>query len=183
MRCWKRVGIARAQANEPEVELSDEATSALDPQNTTSILELLHDLNRRLGLTILLITHEMNVVKQICDRVAVIEDGHIVEQGTVKDLVSSPETRLSRAIFPRIEVPQVLPGAVLATITFIGVAADKPVLAGLVRHFNIDVNILGGSIQNIGGNRIGQLQVELLGKQARQAIFYLKSIGLKVEVY
>jgi D-methionine transport system ATP-binding protein len=90
----QRVGIARALAGEPKVLLSDEATSALDPQTTRSILDLLRDLNRRIGLTILLITHEMSVVKQICDSVAVLHGGRIVEQGRVADLIAQPQSLL-----------------------------------------------------------------------------------------
>lgn len=178
----QRVGIARALATEPRVLLSDEATSALDPQTTVSILGLLKDLNRRLGLTILLITHEMNVVKQICDHAAVLSEGRIVEEGAVDDLAVDPESRLSRAFFPPNEEAAVTPGATSAAITFIGEAADRPVLSGLVRKFDIDLNILGGSIQMIGGRRIGRLQVEFSGAQVTQALSYLKSIGLHVEV-
>jgi D-methionine transport system ATP-binding protein len=178
----QRVGIARALATEPKVLLSDEATSALDPQNTTATLELLRDLNHRLGLTILLITHEMNVVRQICDRVAVLQEGRIIEEGTVGELVAKPESLLSKAIFPPIDAPTVLPGATRAAITFMGNLADQPILTSLVRKFNVDVNILGGSIQNIGGGRVGRLQVELSGDQVKQALAYLKEIGLKVEL-
>jgi D-methionine transport system ATP-binding protein len=178
----QRVGIARALATEPKVLLSDEATSALDPQTTISILNLLKDLNQRLGLTILLITHEMNVVKQICDHAAVLSDGRIVEAGSISDLVMDPESRLSRAFFPPNEEIAVTPGATSAAITFIGEAADQPVLAGLVRKFEIDLNILGGSIQMIGGRRIGRLQVELSGAQVSQALNHMKGLGLHVEV-
>ncbi len=178
----QRVGIARALANEPSVLLSDEATSALDPQTTTAILELLHDLNRRLGLTILLITHEMGVVRQICDRVAVLDAGRVVEQGRVSALAAQPGSRLAQAIFPHHDIPEVLPGATLVTIIFVGEAADQPVLATLVRKFSVDVNILGGSIQNIGGQRVGQLQVEVAGEQVESAFQYLREKGLNVEV-
>ena len=178
----QRVGIARALANEPDLLLSDEATSALDPATTSSILELLRDLNRRLGLTILLITHEMGVVQQICDRVAVIADGLIVEQGAVNELAAQPASLLSKAIFPFTQAPRIQPGAVCAVISFVGEAADQPVLAGLVRRFDVDVNIIGGSIQNLGGRRVGQLQVELTGEQVPQALAYLRGLNLHVEV-
>jgi D-methionine transport system ATP-binding protein len=178
----QRVGIARALATQPTVLLSDEATSALDPQNTIAILDLLRDLNRRLGLTILLITHEMNVVKQVCDRVAVLENGLITEQGTVQELVARPDSMLARALFPPIETPKIRAGSTTATITFVGDIADQPILASLVRHFNVDVNILGGSIQSIGGKRVGQLQVEINGAQVELALAYLYDLGLRVEV-
>lgn len=178
----QRVGIARALATEPKVLLSDEATSALDPQTTNSILNLLKDLNQRLGLTILLITHEMNVVKQICEAAAVLENGQIVEQGKVLDLAARPGSRLSRAFFPLVDEAPVLAGATQVNLTFIGSTADEPVLASLVRKFDVDVNIVGGSIQTIGGKRMGQLQVEIAGAQTRAALAHLRSIGLQVEV-
>lgn len=179
----QRVGIARALATEPQVLLSDEATSALDPQTTTSILNLLKDLNRRLGLTILLITHEMDVVKQICDRVASLQDGRIIEEGTLNDLILNSNSQLSQAFFPAGEVVKSKPGVISASITFIGAAAGEPVLASLVRKFDVDVNIMGGSIQDFGEKRIGRLRVELTGDQVPQALDYLHGLGLQVEVH
>lgn len=178
----QRVGIARALATEPAVLLCDEATSALDPTNTQSILALLKDLNARLGLTILLITHEMEVVKQICDHVAILEDGRVVEQGSISDLIADPGSLLSQAFFPPIEEAHTSMDATWAAITFIGESADEPMLTSLVRNFNVDVNILGGSIQSIGGQRVGQLQVELKGEQTPEAIAHLRGQGLRVEV-
>lgn len=179
----QRVGIARALANNPDVLLSDEATSALDPQNTIAILNLLRDLNQRLGLTILLITHEMNVVKQVCRSVAIMEEGRIIEQGTVSRLVSSPGSHLARALLPPLDPPPVSPGTTTAIITFIGALADQPVLSSLVQQFDVEVNILSGSIQNVGGQRVGQLQVGLRGGQVSQALDHLRRLGLRVEVH
>lgn len=178
----QRVGIARAIANNPKVLLSDEATSALDPGTTDSILNLLKDLNQRLGLTILLITHQMEVVKKICDHTALLENGCLVEAGAISDLIANPLSRLSRAFFPPIvDVPKD-PTALQAAITFLGGAADEPILANLVRRFDLDVNILGGSIQEISGRRVGQLQVEIKGDQMIPALDYLQGLGLRVEV-
>lgn len=178
----QRVGIARALANEPKVLLSDEATSALDQQNTLAILSLLKELNQNLGLTILLITHEMEVVKQICDRVAVLQAGRIIESGSIDQLITDPDSTLSRAFFPPIEALRVKAGVTAVTITFLGEAANQPILARLARQFDVDVNILGGSIQNFNGKRIGRLQVQISGVQTEQALDYLKSQGLRVEV-
>ncbi|HEX2914824.1 MAG TPA: ATP-binding cassette domain-containing protein [Chloroflexia bacterium] len=178
----QRVGIARALAGEPRVLLSDEATSALDPQTTRSILELLRDLNRRMGLTIMLITHEMSVVRQICQKVAVLNAGKLVEQGPVLDLAAQPGSLLSREFFPHFNghVPQA--GAAIATITFTGDVADQPVITTLARRFDVDANILSGSIEKVGERRIGQLQVELMGQQIGPALAYIQELGLRVEV-
>jgi D-methionine transport system ATP-binding protein len=178
----QRVGIARALATNPKILLSDEATSALDPQSTQSILTLLKQLNQELGLTILLITHQMEVVKQVCDHVALLESGACVEKGALTDLIADPGSMLSKAFFPRIQEQAASSGAISAVITFLGSEADKPILASLVRGYNMDINILGGSIQTIAGKRIGQLQVELSGQQVDQAIQYLRQLGLRVEV-
>ncbi|HSN95140.1 MAG TPA: ATP-binding cassette domain-containing protein, partial [Anaerolineaceae bacterium] len=178
----QRVGIARALATNPKILLSDEATSALDPQSTQSILALLKQLNEELGLTILLITHQIEVIRQVCDHVALLESGFCVEQGALTDLIADPKSRLSHAFFPRIQELAPRPGAVSAIITFLGHEADQPVLAMLVRSYNVDVNILGGSIQTVAGKRIGQLQVELAGEQTAQALEHLRRLGLRVEV-
>ncbi len=178
----QRVGIARALASEPKVLLSDEATSALDPQNTTATLELLKKLNETLGLTILLITHEMNVISQICDRVAVLQDGIIVEQGKVEELVKIPDSFISDALIPKIEYQVISPDATSLTITFLGDVADQPILANLVRKFDISVNIIAGNIQKIGTSRVGKLHIEMSGNQVTNALAYLRELGLKVEV-
>ena len=178
----QRVGIARALANHPKVLLSDEATSALDPTTTDSILELLVDLNQKLGLTILLITHQMEVVKKVCDHVAILENGYLLESGAIFDLIADPSSRLSKAFFPPIQEVLLDPSAIQAAITFLGDAADEPILASMMRKFDVDVNFLGGNIQQIGRRRVGQLQVELKGDQVREALTYLQQRGLRVEV-
>ncbi|GCE30519.1 methionine import ATP-binding protein MetN [Dictyobacter alpinus] len=178
----QRVGIARALAGKPDVLLSDEATSALDPQTTLSILELLQDLNQRMGLTILLITHEMGVVKQICHRVAILEAGKVVEQGRVSDLAAQPDSRLARSLFPRPQSYAAQPGARVLTISFAGESADEPVLSNVIRQFDVDVNILSGNIEKFGEQRIGQLQAEFVGGQFDAALNYLRNLGLRVEV-
>lgn len=178
----QRVGIARAIANHPKVLLSDEATSALDPTTTDSILELLVDLNQKLGLTILLITHQMEVVKKVCDHVAILENGYLLEAGSIIDLITDPHSRLSKAFFPPIQEALLDPEAIQAAITFLGDAADEPILASMIRKFEVDVNFLGGNIQQIGKRRVGQLQVELKGSQIPEALTYLQERGLRVEV-
>ena len=179
----QRVGIARALANNPRLLLSDEATSTLDQQNTSSILSLLRDLNQRLGLTILLITHEMEVVKQICDRVAVLKEGRVLETGKVQQLISNPKSHISQAFFPPFEKILPNPSTLQTAITFIGPIADQPVLSSLAKKFDLEVNIIGGSIQSISGSRIGRLHVVLGGQRTNEALNYLRGLGLLVEVY
>ncbi|WP_067483040.1 methionine ABC transporter ATP-binding protein [Actinomadura hibisca] len=180
----QRVGIARALAGRPKVLLSDEATSALDPETTASILELLRDLNRRLGLTVLLITHEMEVVKRICDSAAVMRAGRFVESGPVQRLLMEPGSELARGLFPLPE-PDVRPGTTVVDVTFEGDSADRPFVSSLARTYAIDVNILGGAVEQIGDTRIGRLRVELPGDPELNAaqLAHLRESGLTVEVH
>ncbi|MDR3436017.1 methionine ABC transporter ATP-binding protein [Telmatospirillum sp.] len=194
----QRVGIARALASKPAVLLCDEATSALDPETTQSILALLKDINRTLGLTIMLITHEMPVIKEICDRVAVLDHGEIVEQGQVFDVFTAPKADVTRS-FVRDVIDRPLPAhlserlqanapasdsnAVLRII-FTGPSAETPVIADVIRHYDVMFNILQGNVEYIQGSPYGNLVVEAIGQpQAVQnAIDYIRSNNLRVEV-
>lgn len=194
----QRVGIARALANRPKVLLCDEATSALDPQTTHSILELLKDINQKLGLTIVIITHEMQVIKEICDRVAVIENGLIIEEGSVVDLFVRPQSATTKEFIRAIvshDLPEVfssLPfspspfagSSLMLRLSFIGASANEPIIAGLIRRFNIDVNILFGNIDHLKNTPFGTLLVELSGEEmaVEAALNYLKEIELGIEV-
>jgi len=187
----QRVGIARALANHPTVLLSDEATSALDPETTASILELLKTINRQLGVTIVVITHEMSVIKEICDRVAVIEDGKIVETGTTVELFTSPKTKIARRFINSViktSLPAGFAGRVssgmLVRLNFIGDSTGEPVLSQLVRRFNVDANVLYGSIDCLKETLFGTLTVELQGDRPsiEQGIAFLQDKGIKVEV-
>ena len=179
----QRVGIARSLAARPSVLLSDEATSALDPETTRSILELLRTINRELGLTVLLITHEMDVVKSICDSAALIEGGRIVENGRLVDLISTPGSRLANELFPLGDVPTSATGTVV-DITFSGGLADRPVIAQLSRVHAIDVSILGAAIETIAGSQAGRTRLELPGsaETIAAAIADLRAQGLLVEI-
>jgi len=179
----QRVGIARSLAGRPSVLLSDEATSALDPETTRSILELLKTINRELGLTVLLITHEMDVVKTICDSAALIERGRIAEQGRLVELISTPGSRLAHDLFPLGVVPAGTTGTVV-DITFSGGSADRPVIAQLARDHSIDVSILGATIETIAGNQAGRTRLELPGtaETTAAAIADLRAQGLLVEI-
>jgi ABC-type methionine transport system ATPase subunit len=146
----QRVGIARALAGDPKVLLSDEATSALDPETTRSILQLLRDLNRQLGLTVLLITHEMDVVKNVCDSAALMENGRIVESGTVSELLATPGSELAAALFP-VSGEASGDDRTVIDVTFHGEAATQPVISQLSRTYNIDISILGAAMDTVGG--------------------------------
>ena len=179
----QRVGIARALAGKPSLLLSDEATSALDPDTTRSILDLVKVISVELGLTVLLITHEMDVVKAICDSAALLEDGRVVEQGRLVELISTPGSRLAQDLFPLGDVPP-HPGDTVIDITFSGGAADRPVIAQLARTHGIDVSILGAAVETIGGNQAGRTRLLLPGttRQNAAAIADLLEQGLLVEV-
>lgn len=182
----QRVGIARALAPGPEILLSDEATSALDPETTRSVLALLREINQRLGLTILLITHQMDVVKQICDSVAILEQGRLVEQGPVAELVARPGTRLHELVYgrPEADLWSGVPGATRVAVTFVGDLADRPVITAMARRFGVDANICAGTVERIGSARVGRLLIELTGPAAARtgALQYLQEQGLYMEV-
>lgn len=195
----QRVGIARALASEPKVLLCDEATSALDPQTTRSILELIQDINRKLSLTVVVITHEMQVIKDICDKVAVIENGVIAEQGTVLEVFTNPQKPITKdfiSVLLSNELPaafrggevskEPLPGAyLLLRLTFIGESADDPVLAGMIRKFpEIEVTMLFGNLDQIKSTPFGRMIIGITGPGAKiqEAIQYLRQQDLKEEV-
>ncbi|MFD3520758.1 methionine ABC transporter ATP-binding protein [Streptomyces sp. NPDC058653] len=179
----QRVGIARALAGSPKVLLSDEATSALDPETTRSILGLLRDINRQLGLTILLITHEMEVVKTICDSAALMEKGRITESGTVGELLATPGSRLARELFP-VGGEGTGPGGTVIDVTFHGESATQPVISQLSRTYNIDISILGAAMDTVGGRQIGRMRIELPGGFEENVVpmGFLREQGLQVEV-
>ncbi|HEX5569429.1 MAG TPA: ATP-binding cassette domain-containing protein [Streptomyces sp.] len=179
----QRVGIARALAGDPKVLLSDEATSALDPETTRSVLALLRDLNRQLGLTVLLITHEMEVVKAVCDSAALMRDGRIVESGTVSGLLAAPGSELARELFPVGGRPSARDHTVV-DVTFHGESATQPLISQLTRAYDIDVSILGAALDTVGGRRVGRMRIELPGRPEDNAvpIGFLRERGLTVEI-
>lgn len=193
----QRVGIARALASRPDVLLCDEATSALDPETTQSILELLRDVNRELGLTILLITHEMQVIKEICARVAVLDHGAVVEQGSVFDVFTRPQSEVTRALVrdlvdralpselaARLRAPATAAQNLVLRIVFTGPAANTPVLAEVIRRFDVTLNILQAQIDYIQGLPYGNVVVEASGGPAALAEMqrHVEAKGIKVEV-
>ena len=194
----QRVGIARALAAGPKVLLSDEATSALDPQTTKSILQLIADINKKLGLTVVIITHEMQVIKDVCDKVAVIADGVIAEKGSVVDIFTKPQNPITREFVSTLlsnDLPinyrekellqePVEGGELLLRLTFLGERADDPVIADVIRRFSIEVSILYGTLDQIQSLPYGRMIVGVKGEQAEidRALAYLDTRDLKKEV-
>lgn len=195
----QRVGIARAIVSDPSVLLSDEATSALDPETVKSILQLLKDINKKLGITIIMITHQMEVIKQIADRVAVIENGRIIEESSVVDLFTAPKTETSRKFIGSVisnDIPESLqhmhftpekqhPGDLTALrLSFRGDVADEPIVANLIRKYNLDVSILYGNIDYIHGVPFGKLIVTMDGNETdiSAALSHLKNLPIESEV-
>lgn len=194
----QRVGIARALASRPQVLLSDEATSALDPETNRAILALLRQINRDFGLTIVLITHQMQVIKQVADRVAVIDAGRIVEQGPVLDVFTQPGHATTRSLIEEI-LPQELPESVIARIRqlmrgegdrghlwrlgFAGVSSDRPLLSDAIRQFGLDLNIVHGQVDDIQGQPFGSLAVHVRGASGalQAAIQQLRGAGVLVQ--
>jgi D-methionine transport system ATP-binding protein len=192
----QRVGIARALVDRPQILLCDEATSALDPETTLSILALLRDVNRTFGVTIVLITHEMQVIKNVADRVAVIDAGEIVETGDVRDIFLHPHAAITRALVgePTAADLTMMLGAPLVAqeaddahavwrLGFGDSSARDSVVTSLVRHFALDVNIVSGTIEQVGGKPLGALVIEVTGPSvAREdALRYLDSVRVGVE--
>ncbi len=195
----QRVGIARALASHPKVLLSDEATSALDPETTRSILDLLRQVNQEMGLTVVLITHQMQVIKQIADRVAVIDAGRIAEQGRVLEVFTRPQQAITKSLIDEI-VPQELPASVLAHVrqlsqqlqggagqllrlSYAGESAYQPILSHMVREFGVDMSILHGQVDEIQNQTFGSLAVFASGEaeRLRAAIAHLRAAGVQVE--
>ena len=206
----QRVAIARTLANNPTVLLCDEATSALDPETTRSILALLKDINRRFRITILLITHEMNVVKAICDRVAVISEGQLIEQGTVREIFSHPRTELTREFIKssihfsvpleyELRLKQVADGVggvpgtegsvgaaghPLVKLEFTGQSSDLPVFSETSRLFDVNNHIVSAQMDYAGGARFGIMLVEISGtaENTKRAIDYYMDHQIKAEI-
>lgn len=177
----QRVGIARALANDPTVLLCDEATSALDPNTTASILKLLKEINEKLGITIVLITHEMEVVQEICHRVAVMEDGKVIEVNEAYELFAAPQTDLAKQFVQTIHsltLPERLLEArtgSIVQITFRGHSAEDSIISETINKFNVIVNILHGQINYIQDRPLGILIVEIKGdhSEINNAIEYI----------
>ena len=180
----QRVAIARVLASDPEILLCDEATSALDPQTTKSILELIRKINKEYGITVVVITHEMSVVQEICNRVAVLERGVLVESGTVEELFRSPKTEAARRlVFSGRAQIQKMNGKRLVRVTFKDKSSFEPVIANLVLTYRTPVNILYADTKNIGGSAEGEMirQLPEIEETAEKMIEYLRETNMGVE--
>ncbi|MFC4729021.1 methionine ABC transporter ATP-binding protein [Coralloluteibacterium thermophilus] len=185
----QRVGIARALATGPKILLCDEATSALDPQTTASVLALLSDINRELGLTIVLITHEMDVIRRVCDRVAVLDAGHLVESGPVTEVFLHPRHPTTRRFVAEAEHidEQALRAGVAAAggqtlrLTFLGDDTYAPLLGRIARETGVDYNILAGRIDRIRDTPYGQLTIAVTGGDIAAARASFAAAGVHVE--
>ncbi len=191
----QRVAIARALSNNPKVLLSDEATSALDPDATESILKLLKDLNKRLGITIILITHEMSVIKSIANRVAVMENGKVVEEGDVYDIFANPKEEITKKfinsssslsnITKLIENKTIIPrDSKLVKLTFTRDSVGSATISKISREYNVDVNIMLANVDVVNADALGGIIASIEGNKEdiQDAINYLHASNVKVEV-
>ena len=194
----QRVGIARALTCDPKVLLCDEATSALDPQTTKAILELIREINRRMSLTVVVITHEMQVIKDICDYVAVLENGIIAEKGTVVEVFTNPRQPITKEFIGVLlsnDLPVAFrgnavtqepsPGSyLLLRLIFLGESADRPVIAQMIRKYDIECTLLFGTLDQISSLPFGRMIIGITGdeKEIEAALAFLKTQDLKLEV-
>ncbi|WP_367365184.1 methionine ABC transporter ATP-binding protein [Pediococcus parvulus] len=193
----QRVAIARALANNPDILISDEATSALDPETTLSILKLLKRLNQTLGLTIVLITHETQAVKEICNHVAVMQKGKIVERGNIEDIFSTPQKKLTQEFIniatnvgPAVEKVTENPSFKLLTqkqqlvqLNFIGHSTEQPIISTLAKQFDVDGNILFANVEQLHEETLGFMILVLTGesKNIETVIQFLKENQVRVK--
>ncbi|MDM5334044.1 methionine ABC transporter ATP-binding protein [Ureibacillus composti] len=190
----QRVGIARALVTNPKILLCDEATSALDPQTTKSILELLKRVNIEYNITILIITHEMEVIREICNRVAVMENGQIIETGNVLEIFSAPKTKTTRDFVQSVvrdEIPQSIyeqlqvanPNERIFKLKFIGVDVGQPIVSEVAKKFNVDINVLFGNITELQKIPFGNLIIEIVGEdtETEKVVQFIKNRNVQIE--
>ena len=189
----QRVGIARALANHPKILLCDEATSALDPQTTKSVLQLLKKINEEQGITIVMVTHEMDVIETVCDYVAVMEKGDVIETGSTLQIFSQPQHPTTKNFIQTV-LQQHLPVNILNNLEnqnhnsiyclkFLGSSAQETVIQAVIKQFDISLNILFANMTEINGTVIGQMFIQLLGdvQEIQAAIKFLEQHGVQVD--
>ncbi len=187
----QRVAIARALATKPKVLLCDEATSALDPANTHQILEVLKKAVREFGMTVIMITHQMEVAKDICDRIAVMENGNIIEENTVEELFKNPKTKLTKSFIRTLDDvapeeaidPDEFKGTVVR-LSYSPNTVDKPILSHCIKRFDVEINFIAGNINKLNESQVGYMFVDLHGeeKNVEEAIHWLRENGVFLEV-
>ena len=187
----QRVSIARALANNPDILLSDEATSALDPKTTKSILELIKKIQQKFSLTVVMITHQMEVVKEVCNRVAIMSDGRIVEEGGVHHIFADPKNEITKELISYVhqqtdtEIDYLHHrGKKIAKVKFLGTSTQEPIISKVIKEYGIDISVLGGTIDKLATMNIGHLYLELDGDLSAQdkAIELMKTMDVIVEV-
>lgn len=183
----QRVAIARALASDPKILLCDEATSALDPQTTSSILKLLEEINRNLRITIVIITHQMSVVREICTKVAILKDGEVVEEGSVEDIFNHPKSQVAKELIltdgsQQTDLKPVIQSGDKVRIVFSENSAFEPVIANMILKFHEPVNILKADTKNVGGVAKGEMILEFPGdsEKAEAMKQYLRERGLAI---
>ncbi len=192
----QRVAIARALANNPEILLSDEATSALDPRTTNSILDLLKDINKKFGITIILITHQMEVIRKICNKAAIMSDGKIIEEGKTRDIFLNPKSSLAKEFVANIshnddfEVEEKNSGKeknegrIKLKLKFTEEQVDKPYIAEIIKKYDAEISILGGSIDKLSDTVVGHLTVEIIAEKEKIDVIlkWLEMNNVELEV-
>lgn len=180
----QRVAIARALANYPSILFCDEATSALDPQTTRAILDLIKDLQKKMNLTVVMITHQMEVVRDACSLVSVLDEGRVVEEGSVAQIFTQPKAAITKEFMANIRAANYVQwsdqkgGYVLR---FEGPKTDEPLVNELIKKFDIEVNIRGGGIQDVQSKKVGVLRADISGNELQKAVAFLKDRGVIVE--
>ncbi len=180
----QRVAIARALANYPRILFCDEATSALDPQTTRAILELIRDIQKKMNLTVVMITHQMEVVRDACSLVSVLDEGRVVEEGSVSDIFTQPKAAITKEFMANIRAANYVQwsdkkgGYVLR---FEGQKTDEPLVNELIKKFDVEVNIRGGGIQDVQSKKVGVLRADISGSDLQKAVAFLKDRGVIVE--
>ena len=187
----QRVSIARALANNPDILLSDEATSALDPKTTKSILELIKEIQQKFSLTVVMITHQMEVVKEVCNRVAIMSDGRIVEEGGVHHIFADPKNEITKELISYVhqqtdtEIDYLHHrGKKIVKVKFLGTSTQEPIISKVIKEYGIDISVLGGTIDKLATMNIGHLYLELGGDLSAQdkAIELMGTMDVIVEV-
>ena len=187
----QRVSIARALANNPDILLSDEATSALDPKTTKSILELIKKIQQKFSLTVVMITHQMEVVKEVCNRVAIMSDGRIVEEGGVHHIFADPKNEITKELISYVhqqtdtEIDYLHhKGKKIVKVKFLGTSTQEPIISKVIKEYGIDISVLGGTIDKLATMNIGHLYLELGGDLSAQdkAIELMGTMDVIVEV-